>query len=233
MTGVDSSHAVATTGEPMKVRIGYGLGTRTRLHDETYGAVVDALESLGFDSLWLSEKISGEAPDPLVAMAYGGRTDHQAEVRDVGDGPPGSQSRGAREGTGDARDDVGRSAAPCVRTRCRRSDRTAGVRCRTQRACRDLQRDTRGDAEVLDRASRSVTTDRGSTTTGSSCSRRRSGWTCGSAASHRASCGGSAASPTAGFHRSCCRPTPRRDASRSSGSAPNTIARSMTITTAS
>ncbi len=59
----------------MKVRIGYGLGTRTNLHDETYGVVVDALESLGFDSLWLSEKISGEAPDPLVAMAYGaGRT---------------------------------------------------------------------------------------------------------------------------------------------------------------
>ncbi|MDG1265549.1 MAG: LLM class flavin-dependent oxidoreductase, partial [Ilumatobacter sp.] len=59
----------------MKVRIGYGLGTRTRLHDESFGAVVDSLESLGFDSLWLSEKISGEAPDPLVAMAYGsGRT---------------------------------------------------------------------------------------------------------------------------------------------------------------
>jgi probable F420-dependent oxidoreductase len=59
----------------MKVRIGYGLGTRTRLHDESYGAVVDALENHGFDSLWLSEKISGEAPDPLVAMAYGaGRT---------------------------------------------------------------------------------------------------------------------------------------------------------------
>lgn len=60
---------------PVKVRIGYGLGTRTRLHDETYGAVVDALETLDFDSLWLSEKISGDAPDPLVAMAYGaGRT---------------------------------------------------------------------------------------------------------------------------------------------------------------
>lgn len=59
----------------MKVRIGFGLGTRTRLHDETYGAVVDALESLEFDSIWLSERISGEAPDPLVAMAYGaGRT---------------------------------------------------------------------------------------------------------------------------------------------------------------
>ncbi|MDX2380005.1 MAG: LLM class flavin-dependent oxidoreductase [Acidimicrobiia bacterium] len=59
----------------MKVRIGYGLGTRTRLHDETFGTVVDALEELEFDSLWLSERISGEAPDPIVAMAYAaGRT---------------------------------------------------------------------------------------------------------------------------------------------------------------
>lgn len=59
----------------MKVRIGYGLGTRTQLNDESYGTVVDALEAHGFDSLWLSERISGEAPDPLVAMAYGaGRT---------------------------------------------------------------------------------------------------------------------------------------------------------------
>jgi probable F420-dependent oxidoreductase len=59
----------------MKVRIGFGLGTRTRLHDDTFGAVVDALERLDFDSLWLSERISGEAPDPVVAMAYAaGRT---------------------------------------------------------------------------------------------------------------------------------------------------------------
>ncbi len=60
---------------PTKVRIGFGLGTRTQLHDPTYGLVVDELERHGFDSLWLSEKISGQAPDPLVAMAYGaGRT---------------------------------------------------------------------------------------------------------------------------------------------------------------
>ena len=59
----------------MKVRIGFGLGTRTNLNDEAYGTVVDALEAHQFDSLWLSEKISGEAPDPLVAMAFGaGRT---------------------------------------------------------------------------------------------------------------------------------------------------------------
>jgi probable F420-dependent oxidoreductase len=61
---------------PPKVRIGFGLGTSTDLHGPEYATVVDALESLGFDSLWLSERISGPAPDPLVAMAYGaGRTE--------------------------------------------------------------------------------------------------------------------------------------------------------------
>lgn len=59
----------------MTVRIGVGLGTQTDLHGPVYGEVVDHLEHLGFDSLWLSERISGNAPDPLVAMAYGaGRT---------------------------------------------------------------------------------------------------------------------------------------------------------------
>ncbi|NNE13228.1 MAG: LLM class flavin-dependent oxidoreductase [Ilumatobacter sp.] len=59
----------------MKVRIGFGLGTRTRLHGPEFGRVVDELERLRFDSLWLSERIGGTAPDPLVAMAYGaGRT---------------------------------------------------------------------------------------------------------------------------------------------------------------
>ena len=61
----------------MKVRIGYGLGTRTTLHDDRFGHVVDDLERLGFDSLWVSERIGGEAPDPLVAMSYAaGRTQH-------------------------------------------------------------------------------------------------------------------------------------------------------------
>ena len=59
----------------MKVRIGFGLGTRTTLHDERFGHVVDELERLSFDSLWVSERIGGDAPDPMVAMAYGaGRT---------------------------------------------------------------------------------------------------------------------------------------------------------------
>jgi probable F420-dependent oxidoreductase len=59
----------------MKVRIGFGFGVRTKLNDSGFAEVVDALETLRFDSLWLSERIGGEAPDPLVGMAFAaGRT---------------------------------------------------------------------------------------------------------------------------------------------------------------
>ncbi|MBK5221276.1 MAG: LLM class flavin-dependent oxidoreductase [Acidimicrobiia bacterium] len=54
----------------MKVRIGYGLGTRSPTHDhDRFFALVDALEQRRFDSLWFSDRISGDAPDPVVAMA--------------------------------------------------------------------------------------------------------------------------------------------------------------------
>ncbi len=60
----------------MKVRIGFGLGTRTSLHHEGFGHVVDELERLRFDSLWVSERIRSDAPDPLVAMSFAaGRTE--------------------------------------------------------------------------------------------------------------------------------------------------------------
>jgi probable F420-dependent oxidoreductase len=59
----------------VKVRVGVGFGVRTRLNDGGFGEVVDAVESLGWDSLWFSERIGGEAPDPLVAMSFAaGRT---------------------------------------------------------------------------------------------------------------------------------------------------------------
>lgn len=55
----------------MKIRIGYGLGTRTITNEaDSFGGFVDDLERLGFDSLWLSERIGGGAPDPLIALAY-------------------------------------------------------------------------------------------------------------------------------------------------------------------
>ncbi len=60
----------------MKIRIGYGLGTRNATNDQDrFCQLVDALERLRFDSLWLSERITGDCPDPLVGMAYAcGRT---------------------------------------------------------------------------------------------------------------------------------------------------------------
>ncbi|MBV8161176.1 MAG: LLM class flavin-dependent oxidoreductase [Acidimicrobiia bacterium] len=59
----------------MKVRIGFGLGARTALDAEPFAELVDVLETLGFDSLWLSERVTGPAPDPLVGLAVAaGRT---------------------------------------------------------------------------------------------------------------------------------------------------------------
>jgi len=54
----------------MKIRIGFGLGTRSQTHDrERFIGLVEDLEERRFDSLWFSDRISGEAPDPVVAMA--------------------------------------------------------------------------------------------------------------------------------------------------------------------
>jgi probable F420-dependent oxidoreductase len=54
----------------MKVRVGYGLGVAGLHRDDAFGEFVDALERHGFDSLWLSERLTGDAPDPLVGLAY-------------------------------------------------------------------------------------------------------------------------------------------------------------------
>lgn len=60
----------------MKVRIGFGTGTQTLSNDGArFGELVDALEDLRFDSLWLSERLTGSAPDPMVALSFAaGRT---------------------------------------------------------------------------------------------------------------------------------------------------------------
>lgn len=60
----------------MKIRVGFGLGTRSFTNDHsTFEPFVDSLEQLGFDSLWLSERLGGECPDPIVGVAYAaGRT---------------------------------------------------------------------------------------------------------------------------------------------------------------
>jgi probable F420-dependent oxidoreductase len=59
----------------VKVRIGFGLGVDSRLDDAGFARCVDALEQLRFDSLWLSERVGGHSPDPIVGCAFAaGRT---------------------------------------------------------------------------------------------------------------------------------------------------------------
>ena len=54
----------------MKVRVGYGLGNLRPLDGERLGALAEGLEQHGFDSLWLSERISGPAPDPVLGLTF-------------------------------------------------------------------------------------------------------------------------------------------------------------------
>jgi probable F420-dependent oxidoreductase len=65
----------------VKIRIGYGLGTSglaTRPGKDasaTYFGLVDALEKHGFDSLWLSERVTAGTFDPIVGLSVAaGRT---------------------------------------------------------------------------------------------------------------------------------------------------------------
>ena len=74
---MNPANAVTRT-QGTKVRVGVGLGTATTSGNAaSFHHIVDRLEALHFDSLWLSERISGPAPDPLVALAVAaGRTQH-------------------------------------------------------------------------------------------------------------------------------------------------------------
>jgi probable F420-dependent oxidoreductase len=54
----------------MKVRVGFGLGNLRPLDGERLGALAEAMERHGFDSLWLSERISGPAPDPVLGLTF-------------------------------------------------------------------------------------------------------------------------------------------------------------------
>lgn len=53
----------------MKVRIGYGFGTQRGFTASHFINMVDALDELAFDSLWLSERITADAPDPIIGLA--------------------------------------------------------------------------------------------------------------------------------------------------------------------
>ncbi len=55
----------------MKIRIGYGLGGHASVNDqEQFAHIVDELERLRFDSLWVSERVENNTLDPMVAMTF-------------------------------------------------------------------------------------------------------------------------------------------------------------------
>jgi probable F420-dependent oxidoreductase len=53
----------------VKVRIGFGLGTRASSDPDRFAGLVTSLDDLGFDSLWLSERVTGDCPDPIVGLS--------------------------------------------------------------------------------------------------------------------------------------------------------------------
>jgi probable F420-dependent oxidoreductase len=59
----------------MKIRVGFGITGARPVAPGEFGGLVDALEDLGWDSLWLSERIGAPSPDPVTALAFAaGRT---------------------------------------------------------------------------------------------------------------------------------------------------------------
>lgn len=52
-----------------KIRVGVGLGVHTSSDPGRIAALIDGLEALGFDSLWLSERMNA-GPDALTVLAF-------------------------------------------------------------------------------------------------------------------------------------------------------------------
>jgi len=53
----------------MKIRIGVGAGGASST-PEALGELVTGIDELGFDSLWLSEVLTGPVPDPVVGLSW-------------------------------------------------------------------------------------------------------------------------------------------------------------------
>lgn len=53
----------------MKIRIGVGAGGASST-PEALGELVCGIDELGFDSLWLSEVLTGPVPDPVVGLSW-------------------------------------------------------------------------------------------------------------------------------------------------------------------
>src|ERR1700730_11758071 len=64
----------------MKVRIGVGMGAAGAADADTFTAAVEHMEQLRFDSLWLSEVLTGLVVDPLAGLAYAAGVTHKLNL---------------------------------------------------------------------------------------------------------------------------------------------------------
>src|SRR5207248_11122792 len=63
----------------MKIRIGIGAGGATSMA-EALPELVTGLDELGFDSLWLSEVLTGPVLDPAVGLAWAGASNPRVKL---------------------------------------------------------------------------------------------------------------------------------------------------------
>ena len=63
----------------MKIRIGVGAAGAAST-PEALGELVTAIDELGFDSLWLSEVLTGPVLDPLIGLAWAGASNPRVKL---------------------------------------------------------------------------------------------------------------------------------------------------------
>lgn len=63
----------------MKIRIGVGAAGACAT-PAALGELVEGLDALGFDSLWLSEVLTGPVPDPAVGLAWAAASNPRLKV---------------------------------------------------------------------------------------------------------------------------------------------------------
>lgn len=64
----------------MKVRIGVGLGAAHVPGPVAFAQLVDDLDQLGFDSIWLPEVLSAPTLDPLAGLAFAAAHNHHLKL---------------------------------------------------------------------------------------------------------------------------------------------------------
>ena len=141
----------ALQSDELKIRIGYGLGAQRGLTADRFNQLVDTLEALRFDSLWLSERVSGDAPDPIIGLSVAaGRTKKLKLGTSVQVLPGRNPALLAKEL---ASLDVlsGGRLLPGLRARRREPGRAAGVRRRARGPVRLVRRSAPARAPALAR----------------------------------------------------------------------------------